>query len=225
MNEQAEAIADKTIEIAAETLKGDLMSCVIELAKALPKSWQELSDSDQDSWLSSVDSQIESAITQTVAIIATDGRVCVEGQLKQVVVKDETKAEIIIPRRSPHLLDLADAQGNIVRLVIANDNQFTSDEGKPEADPDQPQLDLETEEAEAGSEDLGTDADPLYGNAVAVVRGTGKASLKHLQRELQVGYNRANRLMEALESAGVVSPMDQGGRRTVISYATEETEA
>ncbi len=58
--------------------------------------------------------------------------------------------------------------------------------------------------------------DPLYDEAVTLVRQSDKASVTHLQRELQVGYNRAIRLMESLEQTGVVSAADSSGKRNVL---------
>ncbi len=54
------------------------------------------------------------------------------------------------------------------------------------------------------------DRDPLYADAVRVVRETGRGSISLLQRELRVGYGRSARLVDQLEAAGILGP-DQGG--------------
>jgi recombination associated protein RdgC len=56
-----------------------------------------------------------------------------------------------------------------------------------------------------------------YEHAVSIVRSTGKAGISHLQRQLGIGYNRAARLIEAMESQGVVSPPSNAGERTVLA--------
>ena len=58
--------------------------------------------------------------------------------------------------------------------------------------------------------------DPLYDEAVAVVTREGKASTSFVQRHLQIGYNRAARIVERMESEGIVSKADRVGRREVI---------
>ena len=59
----------------------------------------------------------------------------------------------------------------------------------------------------------GTASDPLYDQAVTVVRANQRASISLVQRHLRVGYNRAARLLEAMEVAGLVSaPASNGGR-------------
>lgn len=68
---------------------------------------------------------------------------------------------------------------------------------------------------------LGDAADPLTAEALNFVRESGKASISALQRHLKVGYNRAARLIEALEAAGAVSPPDRmTGGRTVLVEAS-----
>ncbi len=60
--------------------------------------------------------------------------------------------------------------------------------------------------------------DPLYDEAVAIVTETRKASISYLQRRLKIGYNRSARLIEAMESAGVVSEMLTSGVREVLAF-------
>ena len=59
-------------------------------------------------------------------------------------------------------------------------------------------------------------AELLKQAAVIVVRD-GKASVTYLQRQLQIGYNLAATLMEALEAGGVVSAADAAGKRTILA--------
>ncbi|HSX20412.1 MAG TPA: DNA translocase FtsK 4TM domain-containing protein [Gammaproteobacteria bacterium] len=65
--------------------------------------------------------------------------------------------------------------------------------------------------------DLG-EQDPLYDEAVAIVTETRKASISYLQRRLKIGYNRSARLIEAMETAGVVSEMLSNGVREVLAF-------
>lgn len=61
------------------------------------------------------------------------------------------------------------------------------------------------------------EADPLYDQAVAVVLKTRRASISLVQRHLRIGYNRAARLIEDMERAGLVSPMASNGNREVLA--------
>ncbi|MDF0604046.1 DNA translocase FtsK 4TM domain-containing protein [Neisseriaceae bacterium TC5R-5] len=72
------------------------------------------------------------------------------------------------------------------------------------------------------SSDSGGEADPLYDEAVAIVLKTRKASISSVQRHLRIGYNRAARLIEQMETAGLVSSMENNGNRTVLMAQREE---
>ncbi|RZZ87877.1 DNA translocase FtsK [Pseudoxanthomonas winnipegensis] len=67
----------------------------------------------------------------------------------------------------------------------------------------------------AGSDD--PEADPLYDQAVQIVTETRRASISGVQRRLKIGYNRAARLVEAMEAAGVVSAPEHNGDRSVLA--------
>lgn len=71
--------------------------------------------------------------------------------------------------------------------------------------------------AEAETERLGEEADPLYDDAVAFVINSRRASISAVQRQLRIGYNRAARLVEQMEASGLVSPMESNGNRTVLA--------
>ena len=63
----------------------------------------------------------------------------------------------------------------------------------------------------------GDESDPLYDEAVKVVTETRRASISGVQRRLKIGYNRAARLIEAMEAAGIVTPPEHNGDRQVIA--------
>jgi S-DNA-T family DNA segregation ATPase FtsK/SpoIIIE len=74
----------------------------------------------------------------------------------------------------------------------------------------------EEAEAAAAAEPV-NDQDELYDEAVAIVTTSRKATISFLQRQLRVGFNRAARLVEDMEAAGVVSTPDNGGTREVLA--------
>ncbi|MGH8618129.1 MAG: DNA translocase FtsK [Burkholderiales bacterium] len=68
-----------------------------------------------------------------------------------------------------------------------------------------------------GAEGGSGEADPLYDQAVAIVLKTRRASISLVQRHLRIGYNRAARLIEQMERAGMVSAMQSNGNREVLA--------
>jgi S-DNA-T family DNA segregation ATPase FtsK/SpoIIIE len=83
-----------------------------------------------------------------------------------------------------------------------------------------------TDDAEVGAGDTAAggdaEADPMYDQAVEVVLKTRRPSISLVQRHLRIGYNRAARLIEAMEKAGLVTPMNGAGGREVIAPSRQE---
>ncbi|HEX8988699.1 MAG TPA: FtsK/SpoIIIE domain-containing protein, partial [Rhodocyclaceae bacterium] len=96
--------------------------------------------------------------------------------------------------------------------------------GKPEyvkdvlsAPPSEP-----TDAGGAGDAGGDAEADPMYDQAVDVVLKTRRPSISLVQRHLRIGYNRAARMIEAMEKAGLVSPMNGAGNREVLAPEPSE---
>jgi DNA segregation ATPase FtsK/SpoIIIE, S-DNA-T family len=75
----------------------------------------------------------------------------------------------------------------------------------------------------AEDDDIGTlgggdpEQDPLYDEAVKIVTSERKPSISYVQRRLKIGYNRAARMLEAMEQAGIVGPLQSNGGREVLA--------
>jgi S-DNA-T family DNA segregation ATPase FtsK/SpoIIIE len=85
--------------------------------------------------------------------------------------------------------------------------------------PSMPIPGLAGEEGEDGSLAEDAEADPLYDEAVRIVTTERKPSISYVQRRLKIGYNRAARLLEAMETAGLVGPLQSNGARDVLAPA------
>ena len=64
---------------------------------------------------------------------------------------------------------------------------------------------------------INNETDPLYDQAVAIVIETRRASISGIQRRLKVGYNRAARMVEDMEAAGLVSSVQSNGQREILT--------
>ncbi len=83
--------------------------------------------------------------------------------------------------------------------------------------------DPELSDADSGAgEAPGGEADPLYDQAVQIVLQNRRASISLVQRHLRIGYNRAARLIEDMERAGLVSPMASNGNREILAPARQD---
>ncbi|MGA2550417.1 MAG: DNA translocase FtsK 4TM domain-containing protein [Burkholderiaceae bacterium] len=78
------------------------------------------------------------------------------------------------------------------------------------------------EEEGVSGEPSSAEADPLYDQAVEVVVKSRRASISFVQRQLRIGYNRAARLLEQMEQAGMVSAMQSNGNREILTPKRDE---
>ncbi len=84
--------------------------------------------------------------------------------------------------------------------------------------PSTPIAGIPGEEEEYGTVSAGDpEQDPLYDEAVRIVTGERKPSISYVQRRLKIGYNRAARMLEAMELAGIVGPLQSNGGREVLA--------
>jgi S-DNA-T family DNA segregation ATPase FtsK/SpoIIIE len=113
------------------------------------------------------------------------------------------------------------SDGEVERIVA-----FLREQGEPAY------LDEVTEAPEEGSRESAmsgiagaSDGDKgLFDQAVDIVSREGKASVSFLQRHLQIGYNRAARLVEQMEKEGIVSPANRVGKREILVRRTYDEE-
>ena len=70
--------------------------------------------------------------------------------------------------------------------------------------------------------ETGPESDPLYDQAVAIVLESRKGSISYVQRRLKIGYNRAARMIEDMEAAGLVSPVQSNGNREVLAPSRKD---
>jgi DNA segregation ATPase FtsK/SpoIIIE, S-DNA-T family len=85
--------------------------------------------------------------------------------------------------------------------------------------PSTPLPGISGEPTEGGAGGDGGEQDALYDEAVKIVTSERKPSISYVQRRLKIGYNRAARLLESMEQAGVVGPLQPNGSREILAPA------
>ena len=92
-------------------------------------------------------------------------------------------------------------------------NSYLRSQGKPDyIDEITIIKDTETDSGEK----IDSEKDELYSKAVDIIKTEGKASTSFLQRKLQIGYNRAARIMEIMEKEGIVGKANHVGKREIL---------
>jgi len=90
--------------------------------------------------------------------------------------------------------------------------------------PSVPLAGISGEPQESGGGDANGEQDALYDEAVKIVTSERKPSISYVQRRLKIGYNRAARLLESMEMAGVVGPLQPNGSREILAAAPPGSE-
>jgi S-DNA-T family DNA segregation ATPase FtsK/SpoIIIE len=83
--------------------------------------------------------------------------------------------------------------------------------------PSAPLAGISGEPPDPNAADAGGEQDALYDEAVKIVTSERKPSISYVQRRLKIGYNRAARLLESMEMAGVVGPLQPNGSREILA--------
>ncbi len=101
--------------------------------------------------------------------------------------------------------------------------EFLKTQGTPEYKMEILEHQTETQDdAAIGGISISSDDDELYSRAVRIVLETRIASISMLQRRLEIGFNRAARLIERMEAEGIVGPYREGKPRVILKGALPE---
>ena len=192
------------VALADNHLGAQLLSALLDEIKAIPDVWQKLPKLEQDDILDRLRERVAYEVQQAAFALASNEATYLVAHLEQVTFKAGVEAKLKIHPGSPHRLDLADSTGQSVLIVLADAEEYVGgmDEFKGEAD----QPDLPIEEGEGGT------LDPLYNDAISALASGTHCTISSLQRKLRIGYNRAARIMDAMERAGIVSCLSTGTR-------------
>jgi S-DNA-T family DNA segregation ATPase FtsK/SpoIIIE len=90
--------------------------------------------------------------------------------------------------------------------------------------PSMPLAGISGEPQDGAAGDANGEQDALYDEAVKIVTSERKPSISYVQRRLKIGYNRAARLLESMEMAGVVGPLQPNGAREILAPAPPGSE-
>ena len=140
-------------------------------------------------------------------------------QIDSRTILDRPGAERLLGQGD--MLFIPPGQSDLTRLqgAFIDDNElntitnFLRDQGKPQY---RNEILIDPDEAAVSEGEGAQDEDPLFEEALFIVRNSKSASASFLQRRLQIGYNRAARLIETMESRGIVGPADGAKPREIL---------
>jgi len=127
---------------ATDTLGRDLLEMMVLELKMLPKPWPKLSQNQQNDVIDRMRARVLDGIKTTVHMIASDGRAVADAMLKKVVFKGGITAEFELSKSCPTRHQLADAEGKLCLIVVADAADYTSDMDGVKGESDQRAMDL-----------------------------------------------------------------------------------
>lgn len=138
------------------------------------------------------DDAIESFLWRGDSASLVERNILLDGLRYRTVIKDATAKDVLV--------EIA-AQPDLFDAPAAMPHKESADDGL------------------SGESMKDSANDPLYPDAVALVRKCNKGSISLVQREMRIGYNRAARLLEQMEMKGVVSALGMNGQRNVLAVS------
>lgn len=134
-----ESEPEKAIRVASETMLGDLRDICMQNIR-FNIEWSKLPEAKQRDIVSNVETAVSYAIGKAVKHIANAGHDEVIGTIESVTVKDGIKTVIKSKMDHESILALANAQGNFVRILVTDSEQFKGTHDDYPVEPDQPEL-------------------------------------------------------------------------------------
>lgn len=218
--------------IAHELLVHDLVNTVLFEVKNIHSPWSKLNEGCQQEVIERATKSVIEAAHTAINIISSRNVEVVE--VKVIDAKFKEKAITItanIDANDPNGGALAKVPGKMCLLVLAPTDY---DEGLDfiQPDRDQPDLPLHVsditgnlfgqtptgpDEPDGEPTFVGDDQDPLYAEAVEFVIESRRPSISAVQRKLKIGYNRAARMLEWMETQGIVTALNTNGTREVLA--------
>jgi hypothetical protein len=138
--ETTETDLPNAASVAADTMLGDLMACMIDEFKTAPDVWQKMPEHQQQDLIYRVQQRVQESVRVAVEIIASDNRPTIVATVEIVTVKDGIKAVVTLPKSDAQRHELFDAAGMAVLLIVGGAAGYYGGTDQVQPDPDQPAL-------------------------------------------------------------------------------------
>lgn len=138
--EHHEEAKEAAVEMAAETMTGDLLAALVDEFKTAPDVWQKMPEHQQQDVIYRLQQRIQENVREAVQIIASANRPTIVATVKSVTVKDGIKAVLTVPKSDAQRHDLFDSAGMSVLLIVGGATEYYGGTEKVKPDPDQPAL-------------------------------------------------------------------------------------
>lgn len=147
-------VTTSVVDLAAETLRGDLRDAVLEWFKGTPKAWHVMSEAEQKAFAGRADSFAAQLVREACSIIAAAERPTIVARLVEYKEKEGVEAKLKLPSTGETVAALHAACGQDVLLVTAGAENFGGQRGDAQIDADAPELPIDADAPPADDSDL-----------------------------------------------------------------------
>lgn len=178
-----------TLNMTSGQVAGDLLKALVQEIRLLPEPWVKMPKAKQDDVIERLRMRVEDMVRMAVHLIASEGRAVADATLEQVTFKNGIKAVFNLSKSCPARHDLADSEGKLCLIVVADAGQHMGGLDDVKGESDQRAMDLGHEYDPKG------DGKGMDGNVVdADVKALPDAPL---QSDLDDAYNEGWAAAEA----------------------------
>lgn len=147
----SDRIAVDTVEMAAETLTGDLRDLVLDLIRHTPRTWREMTEAQQRDVAETVEAKMATAVRRACILLGAAGRRTIVAELEQYKQKGPAAvATLKLPATSENMLTLVGVCQRptaTVQILTVDATPFVGERAPAEIDADQPEIPLDGDDA------------------------------------------------------------------------------
>lgn len=138
-NDDAE-VENPVINLASDTLRGDVRDSLLAWLKASPKPWSQMSEAEQRTQADAADRYADTLVREACKLIAANERPCIVATLVEYKEKDGVEAKLKLPSRGEVVASLHEACGREVLVVTSGAEEFLGQAADAAIDKDQPEM-------------------------------------------------------------------------------------
>ena len=208
---------NEQVEIELATIHGDLTNKMLEEIQVLKQPWEKTSEPEQAEIIDRIKSNAEHQIMRIANLLANKGFQHCAAAVDTVTHKEGCKIVLQANDEEGGLSFARRSGGGKVTVVFLDEKAYLNGGEMPEADSDQGDL-LGAGEGERGDSD-----DVLMPELAAWIVHSEAVTINFIQRQFNIGYNRAARFIDTLLERGFVEKSDVEGVFTVLKLKDDET--
>jgi len=203
-NEQKDAV-----EIALKTVHGDLTKKMLEEIQQMGQAWDKTPQAQQNAIIERIKQNAEHQIRTIMSLVANRGFEHCSAIVESATSKDEWKIVLKTHNFDGGVAMAKRSGGGKVVVVFTDEDEYIGNGDMPEGEPDQGSFLDDNNVGEISDDDL-------YDKGLEVISEKNQVATTHIQRELNVGYNQAARILEMLVEDSVISPANESGFHEVF---------